>query len=132
MNEAIAGDPSVWIPISDYKSSWTSIDVANPSGISPTEFTCLILPSPTEEITKGGIIKPVESLTKEEFATTDGTLIAVSPLAFNYVSDEEWGDNKPKPGMKVIYPRYVGNRRKGKDGVDYLLIKDRDVIATFE
>lgn len=109
------------------------LSTVNASGITPTEFNILILPSPTDEKFAGtSIIKPNDTQEKDKFATTDGTLVAISPLAFNYVTDEEWGDDKPKPGMKVIYVKYAGSRRKGKDGVEYVLIKDRDVVATIE
>lgn len=104
----------------------------NLSGITPTEFKVLVLPSPTEEVTKGGIIVPIDKVDKDKYATTDGVLVAMSHLAFTYVTDEEWGDHKPKPGMKVVFAKYAGSRRKGKDGLDYLLINDKDVVATIE
>lgn len=105
----------------------------NRSGITPTEFNVLILPSPTEEKFAGtSILKPVSEQEKDKYATTDGVLVAMSRLAFNYVTDEEWADDKPKPGMKVVYAKYAGSRRKGKDGMEYVLIKDRDIVATIE
>lgn len=106
--------------------------VVNPSGITPTEFKVLVLPSPIEEVTKGGIIVPIDKVDKDKYATTDGVLVAMSHLAFTYVTDEEWGDQKPKPGMKVVFAKYAGSRRKGKDGLDYILINDKDIVATIE
>lgn len=104
----------------------------NPSGINPTEFKCLVEPMPVEEKTAGGIFIPEASKEKEKHATQDGILIAVSPIAFTYASAEEWAGNKPKPGARIAFVKYAGDRRKGKDGKDYLLISDKDIVATIE
>lgn len=117
-------------------SPLTDISVAsrypNPSGINPTEYRVLILPTPYEKVTKGGIIKPDEIAERESFATQDGTIIAVSHLAFTYATDEEWAGKKPKPGDKVIFAKYAGFRRKGVDGQDYQLVSEKDVCAVIE
>lgn len=114
-------------------ADWAPPIEINTSGIEPTEFNILVQPPAESETFEGfTIIKPVETQNKDKYATTDGILIAVSPLAFNYVTDKEWGPNKPVPGMKVVYAKYAGSRRKGKDGLDYIIIKDRDVVATIE
>lgn len=107
---------------------------SNPSGIAPTEFKCLVLPDPTEEKSKGGIIIPTELVDKNKFATTEGTLIAASPLAFTYASEAEWDGNKPMPGDRIIYERYAGGSThvKGKDGVEYILVNDRSIFAKAE
>lgn len=104
----------------------------NPSGIHPTEYRVLILPTPYEEVTKGGIIKPPDLADREKFATMDGTIVAVSHLAFTYATDEEWAGRKPKPGDKVIYAKYAGFRRKGKDGLEYVLVGEKDICAVLE
>ncbi len=111
-------------------------EAANRSGIIPTEYKVLIAPSVVDEKFAGSsIIKPVEVQEKDKYATTDGVIVAVSPLAFSYASAEEWdaaGAQKPKPGDKVAFARYAGARRKGKDGKDYLIINDKDVVALIE
>lgn len=100
----------------------------NPSGIYPTEFNVLVKQKEVEETTKGGIIIPIEKVEKNKFAEMEGTLIAVSPLAFSY---ERWPEEarKPAPGDKVIIAQYSGVRVKGKDGAEYLLTKDKDITA---
>lgn len=99
----------------------------NPSGIYPTEFKVLILPTPIEEKTKGGIILPDESKEREQFAQAEGELIAVSPLAFSY---DDWKDaDPPKPGDRVLFAKYAGAHVKGKDGKEYRLINDKDIGA---
>lgn len=105
---------------------------SNPSGIQPTQFKCLIDPTPTETTTKGGLYLPDEVVTKQEFATTDGVIVAMSHLAFSYVTPDEWDGRKPKVGDRVIFTKYGGFRRKGRDGKDYLIIKDEDIHAVLE
>jgi chaperonin GroES len=104
----------------------------NQSGIKPNGFNVLILPDAVEEKTAGGIYIPDDKKTKDEFATTDGTLIAVTKAAFAHITDEEWDGTKPKPGDHVVFTKYAGFRKKGKNGKTYLLVKGEDIHATIE
>lgn len=106
--------------------------MTNPTGIQPTEFKVLILPDPVEEVTKGGIILAAQTKDSEKYATIEGRIVAVSHLAFTYATAEEWGDAKPKPGDRVIFAKYAGVRHKAKDGQEYLLVNDKDIVATIE
>jgi co-chaperonin GroES (HSP10) len=118
--------------------------VLNTSGITPTENKVLILPKEVEEAasevtladgSKIKIYKPVESAEKEKWATMEGTLIARSPLAFNYASEQEWAAanaEPPKPGMRILFAKYSGVRHKGRDGVEYVIANDKDVLAILE
>ena len=105
---------------------------ANTSGIMPTEFKVLILPKEVEEVTKGGIILAAETTNKEKFATVEGTIVALSHLAFTYATEDEWAGKKPYPGQRIIYAKYAGIRHKGKDGKEYVLANDKDVVAVLE
>lgn len=106
----------------------------NLSGILPTEFNVVVRPDPVSETirTKSGIeiFKPVDTQEKEKYAAQGGTLIAVSPLAFTY---ERWPDGAqpPQVGDKVIFAKYVGMRWTGRDGVEYIIMKDKDIVAAF-
>lgn len=106
----------------------------NPSGITPTEFKVLVEPTPIEEKI-GSIILPDQKQEHDKFAQTKGKLIAVSPLAFAYATPSEWeatGSRPPKPGDSVLFVKYGGARVKGKDGKEYVLINDKDILATTE
>lgn len=104
--------------------------MTNPSGILPTEYKALVKPIKVDEKTKGGIILPDETKERDQFAQMQGTLVAVSPLAFTYADAKDWGDaSKPKPGDKVMFARYAGAAVKGKDGEDYRIISDKDISA---
>ena len=100
----------------------------NPSGINPTEFKVVIRPIEIKEKTAGGIIIPEESREREQYAAQEGELVAVSPLAFSY---EKWPDgySPPNVGDRVLFAKYAGTKQKGKDGVDYRIVNDRDIAA---
>ena len=97
----------------------------NESGIRPVEYKVLVKPEEVEEKTAGGIYIPEQAKDKEKFAKQEGVLIAVGAIAF---SDPDWLD-KPKVGSRVLYDRYAGCTVKGKDGVEYRLINDKEIGA---
>jgi len=104
------------------------------SGITPTEFNVLVRPDKADDTIKtaSGVViyKPVDTQDKEEHSSQTGTLIAISPLAFTY---DVWpeGARKPQVGDKVIFAKYAGFLRRAKNGQDYRIMKDKDVVATF-
>lgn len=103
----------------------------NESGIMPVEFNVLIKQAAVESKTKGGLMKPDEIVEKEKHAQTRGVIVAVSPMAFN---EDVWpiGVDKPKPGDHVAFARYSGTFIDGKDGVEYRVIKDKDIVAVVQ
>lgn len=108
------------------------VPLENPSGIHPTEFRVLVLPDKVEEKTKGGIIIPDEKKDRDQYAVMEATIIECSPLAFTYESNWPEGAEKPKAGDRVVIAKYSGSPLKGKDGEDYKLIADKDVMAVLE
>jgi co-chaperonin GroES (HSP10) len=108
--------------------------VANESGLSPVEFQVVVELDPQEEKTKGGIILPTAAKDRDELAAEEGTLIAVSPLAFNYV--DEWPEGtKPQIGQRVMFKRYDGLLRKRTvKGVErsFRLLVDKSIVAIVE
>lgn len=100
----------------------------NTSGYVPTEHKVLVL---KKEVSAkvGSIYLPETAQEKEKFATMEGTIIACSHLAFTYATPEEWGDAKPKAGDAVLIAKYSGVNVKGKDGKEYTLVNDKDVLA---
>jgi co-chaperonin GroES (HSP10) len=114
--------------LEDYLDAMEAED-ANHSGIFPTEFKCLVLPNKVEDVTKGGIILPDEVKHRAKFAEMEGVLIAASPAAFTYINAAEWDGQKPAVGDRVIIAKYAGVHVKGDDGVEYVLINDKDIAA---
>lgn len=106
----------------------------NRSGINPVEFKVLVKPKAVEEKV-GSIYIPDMTKDKEKYATTEGVIVAVSPLAFSYASPEEWEQAsaaKPKPGDVVLHAKFAGFDIKGRDGEEYRVINDKDVVAVIQ
>lgn len=114
----------------------------NFSGITPTEYKVVILPKDVgkQHKFKGAdgreysLEKPETTTDRDQFAQNEGTVIAISPLAFSYATKEEWGDNPPIPkvGDRVSYAKFAGAIIKGKDGKDYRVVNDKDIYAVFD
>ncbi len=105
------------------------VQVSNPSGIRPVEFKVVILPKAVEEKI-GSIIVPVEKQERDKYATMEGVIVAVSERSFSEA--DIWGSNPPKAGDRVLFAKFAGLRRQGKDGKDYLVCNDKDVVAVLE
>ena len=100
----------------------------NPSGIEPIEFKVVVRPAQAVAKTKGGIMLPEVVVERDQHAAMEGTIAAISPLAFTY---EEWpaSARKPEIGDTVIFARYSGITMKGNDGQDYRIVNDKDIVA---
>jgi co-chaperonin GroES (HSP10) len=100
----------------------------NESGIQPLEFNVLIDQDPTDEKTKGGLLKPQDAIERDKHAQTRGTIVAISPMAFDdsiFPTEME----RPKPGQRVAFARHAGVFVTGEDGKEYRVVKDKDVVA---
>lgn len=99
--------------------------MTNPSGIQPIEYNVLVKKQEVETKTKGGIILPDMTKEREEYAQVFVEVVACSPIAFNY------DESAPRPfaGNTVMMAKYAGVNVRGKDGVDYTLVKDKDITA---
>lgn len=100
----------------------------NNSGIRPMGYNVLVKPDEVEKTTKGGIILPEVKLEKDEFGRMEGTLVAVSPMAFSF-GDWPDGEAKPAPGDRVIFSRYAGSEVMGRDGSKFWLMKDESIVG---
>lgn len=101
----------------------------NLSGIDPLEYKVLILPK-TDDGTitlRGGfkLHKPDETKERDDNASMEGEVIAMSPLAFSYEKDAP----RPEAGSIVVFQRYSGINVTGADGKTYRLMNDKDVVA---
>lgn len=114
------------------KPTLISVEIPRPrnlSGLRPIEFNVLVKQKKVEEKI-GSIILAEQTREREQAAAIEGEIVAISPLAFTY---EEWGtEDKPKIGQWCIFAKYAGMKVKGRDGEEYLLVKDKDLAAVFE
>jgi chaperonin GroES len=102
----------------------------NNSGIIPVEFCVVVELDKQEEKTAGGIILPSAVKDKDKLAAEEGTLVAASPLAFDYADWPE-GSRKPQVGDRVIFKRYAGLLRE-RDGRDFRLLNDKEIVGIVE
>ena len=89
--------------------------------LQPLEDRVVVKPSEEEEMTTSGLVIPDTAKERPQ----EGEVIAVGPGRF------EDGQRVPmdvKVGDKVIYSKYGGTEVK-IDGVEYLILSARDVLA---
>ena len=96
------------------------------AGIIPTGGHLLVLPDKVEEKTEGGIYLPDTTKDKEQAAATTGVIVAVGQSAWKDLDD---GYPWAYEGDRVTYGRYAGVTLTGKDGIDYVLLNDNDILA---
>jgi co-chaperonin GroES (HSP10) len=105
--------------------------MVNDSGLIPTEF-CVVVAMDASPEKIGSILMPAVVEDREKLAADEGTLVAVSPLAFTY---ENWpeGSRKPQVGDRVVFRKFAGLLRTNKDnGKDFRLLNDKDIVAIID
>lgn len=103
--------------------------IMNTSGIQPLDLRVLVLPDPVEVKTSGGIILPEQLKEREKYAMQFGTLVAVGENAWEEAASRSSAFNRPAPGDRVVISKYGGVLLTGKDGKEYRLMNDEDVVG---
>ena len=101
----------------------------NTSGFDPLDLRVLVLPDDVEVKTPGGIILPDAASERDKYAMMFGTLIAVGENAWEEAAGRSDAFAKPAPGDRVVYAKYGGIEIKGRDGKQYRLMNDVDIIG---
>jgi len=111
----------------------------NESGIHPLEYKCLILLQPKVQKDKDGFRKEDSGLLvisehkdREEYGEDIGTFVAHGSLAFTGSDGVPDWPNTPSPGDKVIFDKYQGLVKTGKDGKEYRILNDKELVAILE
>ena len=90
--------------------------------IKPLADRVVVQPLEAEERTKGGIVIPDTAKEKPQ----EAKVVAVG-------QGRREGDKvvplEVKVGDKVLYGKYSGNEIRDKDGQDYLILKEEDILA---
>lgn len=100
----------------------------NVSGINPVGWRVLIKPQEVKEVSAGGIILNTEiTKEREQMGNTTGIVVALGDQCF---ADEPtpWC----KVGDKVIFAKYAGLLYRGKDGLHYRMVNDKDITGTLD
>jgi co-chaperonin GroES (HSP10) len=108
--------------------------MTNPSGVTPTEYKVVVLPTEVGEKI-GSVFIPQTTQERDQFAVQEGKIVAVSPLAFTYASKDEWervNAEPPKVGDSVVFAKFAGLTRKGVDGKMYRIVNDKDIVAVVQ
>ena len=93
--------------------------------LKPLNDRVIIQKLDPEEKTAGGILLPDTAREKPQ----EGKVVAVGPGTLN-----EKGERKPldlKEGELVLYAKYSGTEVK-IDGIEYLIIAEKDVLAVVQ
>ncbi len=88
--------------------------------VKPLSDRVLILPNPAEEKTAGGLFIP-DTAKEKPLA---GKVVAVGPGTAEVKMEVKEGDT-------VLYGKYAGTELH-IDGVDYLIMKQADIVAVIE
>ena len=99
----------------------------NKSGIYPKGHRVLIKAEEVEELTEGGILLPTEIQKREQLAEIRGRVVEIGSTAY---SDQV--EPFCKVGDRVIFAKYSGIVYGGKDGVEYRVINDLDIVAVID
>ncbi len=101
----------------------------NPSGMVPLGHNILIYPIPVERETKGGIIIPETKAGRDDYAQSEGLVIAIGPMAWADLHD---GTPWASEGDRVIFSKYAGSPYMGKDGKRYRVLADQELVVRLE
>ena len=116
----------------DFTDRGTNVDF-NTSGCWPIRDRVLVLPDVVKETTESGlIVKPQSTREKEEMRQIKATLIALGGDAFDVGSPQAWREPLPKVGDRIYVKIAAGLLHPGKDGKEYRLINDADILAICE
>jgi co-chaperonin GroES (HSP10) len=123
----------------------------NKSGIYPAGNRVLIFPDPIEStITSESIHLPEYVREKYASAQASGTVIALGPDAFRHITERRYhvhGDTRrelfeetvrgysedfARPGDRISFAKYAGQKYRGSDGKRYLVVNDEDITTKLD
>jgi co-chaperonin GroES (HSP10) len=121
----------------------TAGDWMNDSTVFPEDFRVdlpqplfwrmLIAPVRPKEVSKGGIVIPVQNQETQEILNCIGTVVALGPMAGAH--ERLGGDGVtphnsfPKIGDTVVYGRHAGQHLRHK-GIRLIIINDDELLTT--
>jgi len=119
------------------KALWDGI---NHSGFQAVDFKIFVRKDEVKETTtEAGIILSGESVQREKWNVDTGVIVSCGDQAFrtNLVVQKGAGrppepiywEPRPKPGDRVQVREHTGMSFKGKDGKEYFVFTDKDIIG---
>jgi len=122
----------------------------NESGIYPAGNRVLVYVDQIEEKVKdSAIVLLQDTIDAQQASNASGTLIDVGPDAFSHVTEKTYrvidgvlrlielskrGYSEPfaKPGERVSFAKFAGQKYMGKDGKRYLVLNDEDITCKLD
>eukprot|EP00793_Prasinoderma_coloniale_P000246 PRCOL_00005756-RA len=101
----------------------TLADADDDASLQPTDDRVLIKVSEAAEKTDAGLILTGDALEKP----STGDVVAVGPG--NRIDGDKRAGSSLKVGQQVLYSKFAGTEITGKDDVEYIVVREADVIA---
>lgn len=98
-------------------------DIVNDSGLVPVDYQCVVRLDPVEE-KQGMILKPDDTIEREQMAATRGRLLATGGNAFS-----DWEGRVPAIGDRVLIRKYAGIVREADMRDPYRIVQDKEILA---
>jgi co-chaperonin GroES (HSP10) len=102
----------------------------------PLLWRVLIQPYEPPRSTQGGILLAGETIENTRLLTVVGKVVAMGSLAFKAKTrsglDLTEEANQPKVGDWVLYGTYAGQRIKMKDGRQFVVLNDDEIVSRIE
>lgn len=111
---------------------WAGTDT---SRLTPIGDTVIVLPDEAADKVgaKGLIVAPTDVVERMSEAAETGIIVAIAEGAFVWSADRmrPFEGTKPKPGDRIHFARYTGQKVIGADGLTYRVMVDKSVLAIF-
>jgi co-chaperonin GroES (HSP10) len=107
----------------------SKVEEFNP-GLTPLEYKVIVYPYPVKEEYESsieGLVKSVNTEKQDRMEQTRGVLIDFTDMAFS-----EWKCELPERGQEIEFSRLSGQFFIGKDGKEYKLMNDQDLVGFFK
>ena len=91
--------------------------------LQPLADRVIVKPLDAEETTKGGIVLPDTAKEKPQ----EGEIVAAGKG--KRLEDGGVQTLEVKVGDRILYGKYSGTEISAKDGADYLIMKEEDILA---
>jgi co-chaperonin GroES (HSP10) len=109
-----------------------TVDRLNASGFVPIDKRVLVLPDEAP-VKIGSLYMPDSKVERDKFAQCDATLVAVGETAWAEATSEAARHGleftAPAAGDRVLIQKYGGTMLEGRDGKQYRIMNDDDILA---
>lgn len=95
-----------------------------------TLWRVLVAPYKQKDVTDGGILLSRDVVENSKWLTVCGRVVQMGEKAFSLEKLQD--RNNPKVGDWVIYGKYAGQRIQMRDGQEYVIMNDDEILGVVE